>query len=170
MVEAWRGSRIDAAVDGFLDDLYGTEARELVLDDGTRLASGGAAQVVAYLGHNRWMDRPGFDWAALEERAGLSTEVKGWLAIACHTYYYLQPHLPAPQRTPLLLTADYLFPGGHAFEAAVRSFLEGGSYAAIREAAATGYALGQGRPIGQVRQAFINPGDRRWASGHAPVP
>ena len=39
------------------------------LADGTRLAAGGDAHVVAYVGHNHLMDLTGFDWRGLASRA-----------------------------------------------------------------------------------------------------
>src|SRR5688500_2890841 len=48
---AWRGEAIDAALAAYADDLYGAGERTITLDDGTTIAAGGAARIVAYVGH-----------------------------------------------------------------------------------------------------------------------
>lgn len=156
---AWRGTAIDAALEAYAADLYGGAARVVTLDDGTAVDAGGAARVVAFVGHNRWMDLPPYDWQAAERTHGGGGGPKGTIALACHTAAYLGADVPAAGRVPLLMTADFLFAGAHAFEGAVRAFAEGGSYAAIRAGAAESYAAGQGKPVKKVRGAFTNPAD-----------
>jgi hypothetical protein len=168
VVDAWRGRAIDAAVAAYLGDLYGEAARVVRLGANgsgggaaAALRAGGAAHLVAYLGHNRWMDTPDFDWAAFARRAR-PRQPKGTIAIACHTRAYLRGHVPAPTRVPLLLTADFLFASAPAFESAVVAFAGGGSLRDIRAAATRGYAQGQRRPLHRVGGVFTNPSDRRW--------
>lgn len=158
VADAWRGRAIDRAIDAYAADLYGARPRALTLPDGTELAAGGAAQVVAYVGHNRWMDRDDFAWPASGD-----APVKGTIAVACFTAQYLA-RVPSPARVPLLMTRDFLFAGSHAFEGAVRAFAEGASLAAIRVAGARAYAEGEGKPLARVQYAFTNPADPRWRS------
>jgi hypothetical protein len=160
VADAWRGRAIDAAVAAYLDDLYRGQPRPVSVAGAAPLAAGGAAHLVAYVGHNRWMDTPDFDWTRF---AGSTPgPPKGTLAIACHTRAYLGRHLPAAARVPLLLTADFLFASSPALEGAVLSFAAGGGYAAIRAAATRAYAVGQRRPVARVAGVFTNPADRRW--------
>jgi len=163
VVDAWRGRAIDAAVAAYLGDLYG-EAPRLIpaAPGGTALRAGGAAHLVAYLGHNRWMDTPDFDWGAFARRPP-ARHPKGTIAIACHTRAYLQRHVPAAPRVPLLFTADFLFASAPAFAAAAVAFAGGGSLRDIRAAATRGYAEGQRQPASRVGGVFTNPSDRRWA-------
>jgi hypothetical protein len=162
VVDAWRGRAIDAAVAAYVGDLYGDGAREVRLPaSGVTLRAGGAAHVVAYLGHNRWMDTPDFDWAAVARRPR-SRQPKGTIAIACHTRAYLRRHVPAATRVPLLLTADFLFASAPAFESAAVAFAGGGSLREIRVAATRGYAEGQRQPVSRVGGVFTNPSDHRW--------
>lgn len=163
VVDAWRGRAIDAAVAAYLGDLYGERPRVVPAAPGRpALRAGGAAHLVAYLGHNRWMDTPDFDWGALGRRPR-PRQPKGAIAIACHTRAYLARHVPAPTRVPLLLTADFLFASSPAFEAAALAFAGGGSLGDIRAAATRGYAEGQRQPVSRVAGVFTNPSDRRWA-------
>lgn len=55
VVRAWRGTAIDRALAAYAADLSGGAARTLILDK-TALEVGGAAQIVAWVGHNRLMD------------------------------------------------------------------------------------------------------------------
>jgi hypothetical protein len=160
---AWRGSAIDDALEAYVADLYGSKPRPVGLPDGVELAAGGAAQVVAFVGHNRWMDRPPYDWKKAEKRGGQPAAVKGTIAVACKTADYLAGDVPAASRVPLLMTTDFLFAGAHSFEGAVRALSGGEGLKAIRSAAARAYAEGQGKPVGRVGYAFTNPSDpRRW--------
>lgn len=162
---AWRGSAIDHALADYLGDLYTDRARFLAIRDpasgrGTSIAAGGGARLVAWVGHNRLMDRAP-DWRGLA-RAEKTDVRKGALAIACYSASYLRAPLAAPTRVPLLMTASLVMASSAALETAVRAFLEGGDLAAIREAGAAGYAEGQGRPLARLRRAFTNPSDGRW--------
>ncbi len=158
IARAWRGRRIDAALDAYVADLTGGAPSSMTaLPDGTTLAGGGAAQVVAWVGHNRFMDREEIQFPP----AG-GAPVKGTIAVACYSRDYLDGALSSA-RVPLLVTDDFLFAGSHAFEGALRAFAEGADFAGIREAAAAAYASGERKTLAHVRGAFTNPGDRRWA-------
>jgi len=163
VASAWRGMQIDRAVTAYLDDLHRPLARPVVIPGGT-LDAGGAAQIVAYVGHNRWMDVD-TDWAGVA--AAPAGAAKGTIALACKSAAYLAEHVVAPGRVPLLMTRDFLFSGAHAFDGAVSTFAEGGSLAAIRLGAARRYAEGQGKPLGRVLGAFTNPADARWRAARA---
>lgn len=158
---AWRGEEIDTALAEFVADAFGDSARRVAATDELTLRAGGAARVVAYVGHNRWMDIPDYDWAAAAERHP-GKRRRGVIAVACHTQAYLGEAVPSELRVPLLMTRDFLFAGAHSFEGAVTAFAQGKSLAGIRADAAKAYARGQGKPYKRVRGAFTNPSDRRW--------
>jgi hypothetical protein len=128
-VVAWRGKAIDRAIDAFADDLWH-----------------GKAPLVAYIGHDRWMDRDDFKWPS-----GDPVDVKGAFVLACKTGEYVGPHLRA---VPLVLTNDFIFASAPAFERALVKFAEGAELSAVREAAAQGYADGEGKSVAKVRSAF----------------
>src|SRR5262249_43815920 len=62
VVHAWRGSAIDRALATYAAEVSGSGTRKLVLDDNTAIDGGGAAQIVAWVGHNRLMDLERFEW------------------------------------------------------------------------------------------------------------
>jgi hypothetical protein len=141
VIRAWRGSAIDRALAAYANDISG---------------KGTAAQLVAFVGHNRLMDLDEFTWPA----AG--SEVKGAIAIACDTAPYMKKQVSASTRVPLLMTSDLLFANAAPLEASVLAFARGGGYAQIRRDAATAYAGVRKRPVEKVIGAFTNPADRRW--------
>jgi hypothetical protein len=157
---AWRGAAIDAALATYATHLSGGPAVPIELPDGTTLAAGGAARLVAYVGHNRLMDvgHP-YAWPA----AG--TARRGMIAIACHTAAYMQPLVPAPTRVPLLLVRDFLFSNAAPLEGAVLAFARGEGFAGIRRDAAAGYAAVQQREVRRVAGAFTNPASAHWHNG-----
>lgn len=155
---AWRGESIARAMAAYATDLFGGRARRIALPGGEVLAAGGAARLVAFVGHNGWMDVADFAWP----RAVRGAPRKATIAVACITEDYLVPAVPDERRVPLLFTRSLLFAGAHAFEGAVSAFAEGQSLAGIREGAVRAYAAGQGKPLPRVRAALTNPADRKW--------
>lgn len=135
VANAWRGRAIDGALDRFV--------HELTTDEGD-------ARVVAYVGHNGWMDRVTLVWP----KGG--TRAKGFLAIACLTRDYLARALSSPAHVPLLLTRDLLFAGSHALDGAITAFARGGRAADIRLGAARAYAGGEKKPLARVQSLFTN--------------
>ena len=156
VVRAWRGTAIDRALQAYAQDISGGATRTVKLDGGGTLEGGGAAQLVAWVGHNRLMDLASFDWPKP------AAAKQGTIAIACHTAAYMEESVPGSTRVPLLMTRDFLFANAAPLEAAVLAFARGGSYAAIRGDAATAYAGVQKRPVAKIAGAFTNPADRRW--------
>lgn len=156
VIHGWRGSAIDKALAAYAADVSGQGTRTVTLAGKTQLAAGGAARIVAFVGHNRLMDLDHFDWP----KAG--DDIKGTIAIACHTKSYMKDDVPAATRVPLLMTNDFLFSNAAPLEAAVLAFARGGGYSAIRTDAATAYAAIQKREVRRVLGAFTNPADKRW--------
>jgi hypothetical protein len=156
VVHAWRGKAIDRALGAYAADVSGQGTRAIELPDGAHLDAGGAAQLVAFVGHNRLMDLDRFDWPAPGKA------VQGSIAIACETAPYMKRDVPAATRVPLLMTSDLLFANAAPLEATVLAFANGGGYAQIRRAAAEAYAGVQQSTLAHVLGAFTNPSDRRW--------
>ncbi len=160
VAHAWRGESIASAMAAYAADLFaaGGQVRRIELPDGTELAAGGGARVVAFVGHNGWMNVFGFLWPKADARAPR----RGTIAVACLTEAYLVPAVPGPRRVPLLFTRSLLFAGAHAFEGAVTAFAQGQDLAGVRDGAVRAYAAGQDKPLARVRAALTNPADPRW--------
>jgi len=162
VAQAWRGVEIDAALARYAEDLYGAHAQAIALPDGTTIAAGGDAHVVAYVGHNRLMDLATFDWRAVAKRG--DDRSRGVVAIACHTAPYMQDVVPGPRQVPLMLTRDYMLASAAALEGTALAYARGGDYAAIRRGGAQGYADGGKKPLRRVFGAFSNPADGKWGT------
>jgi hypothetical protein len=158
VIHGWRGKAIDRALAAYAADLSGGPSRVLELADGTKLHAGGAAQLVAWVGHNRLMDLDRYTWPAPGKA------VTGTIAIACHTAAYMEQQVASATRVPLLMTRDLLFANAAPLEATVLAFASGGTYATMRGAAADAYAAVRKRPVAKITGAFTNPSDRRWLS------
>ena len=137
VAHGWRGRAIDGALDRFVARLTDEE---------------GDAQVVAYVGHNGWMDRERLAWPPARTKG----RARGFLAIACLTRDYLQRALSAPTRVPLLLTRDLSFAGSHALDGAIDAFAHGGTLADLRLGASRAYAAGENKPLARVQTLFTN--------------
>jgi len=167
VAHAWRGRAIGAALDAWVADLTEGRARTYRLPGGGAIEGGGRAPIVAYVGHNGWMDREEAPFPPpVDESAA-----QGAIAIACHTRSWLvgdraRGALIAAhderRRVPLVLTADLLFATASALDGALLALARGGGLDAIREGAADGYARAEGKPTARVRSLFTNPSDRRW--------
>lgn len=162
VAQAWRGTEIDAALTRYAEDLYGAHRQAIALPDGTTIAAGGDAHVVAYVGHNRLMDLTEFDWRAIAGRG--DDRPRGVVAIACHTAPYMQDVVPGRRQVPLILTRDFMLASAAALEGAALAFARGGDFAAIRRGGAQGYADGGKKPLRRVFGAFSNPADPRWGT------
>jgi hypothetical protein len=161
---AWRGTAIDRALATYLSDLFFEKPRAIPLSDGEELLAGGAARLIAWVGHNRMMDVP-VDWNVYVHAGESARFRKGALAVACYSAEYLRKAVPAPTRVPLLMTTNFVMASSAAMEGSVMAFLGGQDLLGIRMAGAIGYATGQRRPVERVRSAFTNPSDRRWQKG-----
>ena len=159
---AWRGSAINRAMKAYSKDLFGDRPRAISLPDGVELRAGGAAHVVAYVGHNGWMDVDTYDWAGFGKLHRKTAKPKGTIAVACITADYIAGEVSADSRVPLLMTTSLMFAGAHSFEGAVRGFARGESLGGIRKSAVSAYAIGQDKPEQRVRVVFTNPSDKRW--------
>jgi hypothetical protein len=156
VVHGWRGKAIDVALAAYAADVSGGAARKLELADRTTIAAGGAAQLVAWVGHNRLMDLEAYTWP----KPGKA--VTGTIAIACHTAAYMEAEVASATRVPLLMTRDLLFANAAPLEATVLAFAGGGGYAKMRGDASVAYAAVRERPVAKIAGAFTNPSDSRW--------
>ena len=161
VAHAWRGTEIASAMNQYVQDLYHSAPQQITLKDGHVISAGGASHVVAYVGHNGWMDVQAFDWPSRNKEP--TTTAKGTIAVACLTAPYLAQPVSSPTRVPLLMTTSLLFAGAHSFEGAVSALAQGSSLVQIRRSSARNYANGQGKSFRRVHGAFTNPSDKRWS-------
>jgi hypothetical protein len=160
VIDVWRGSApaIDAATAAFARDLYDTTPR-VVRAGGLSLDAGGAAHVIAWVGHNRWMDYERFSWPSVARQP---RGAKGVIAIACYSQAYLASRIEASGNLALTVTRDFVMASGAPLVGALDALLGGRDLQAIRVAATAAYAKGQGKDPARLRRVFSNPAARDW--------
>ncbi len=152
IADAWDGAAIRAATERFLKMASGGSPEQVSFRKGTetvRLAAGGAAHLVAYVGHDGLMDFSLPPTPALSERKAGSS-----LVLACASKPYFLDRLRTGGSHPLLLTTGLMAPEAYTLDAAVRAWAAGSSVAAVREAAAQAYQKFQKTGIGGARKLF----------------
>jgi len=158
VIDVWRGKAIDAGVTQWVLDLERDTPRPVTVA-GKVLQAGGAAAIVAYVGHNRWMDDNGVGWRGTPTRTGAA---KGVVAIACYSKPYLKARLAADGHTALVLTNDFVMASGAALTGGLDALFEGRDLAGIRQQAARDYARAGKKDVNRVAGVFVNAAAKSW--------
>ena len=139
IAEAWRGREIRAATTRFLE-LVGGESSETDVVEGqeqnTTIEAGGAAHVIAYVGHNGLMD---FASPAVSEPEG-AVGPRSSVVLACRSREYFSELISFKQSHSLLTTNGLMAPEAYTLEAAISAWFSGESPIATRDSAAAAYA------------------------------
>lgn len=150
VADAWDGAEIRAAINGFLEGAAGLRRGEVRTADGVTLGTGGAADVVAYVGHDGLMD-----FGATARLTGGSGARPRSIVLACASRQYFEALLTAGRSEPLLLTTNLMAPEAYTLTAAIEAFVKGEE---VREAAARAYDAHQHCGIRGARRLFYTPG------------
>lgn len=117
------------------DAYKGTSMRECIQDFEKAIHSGDY-DLVAYIGHNAYMDfKP--------EAPIVSESSTDVIVLACKSQGYFQERLEQMNAKPILLTSQFMYPGSFIIHEAIEPWLIGGSLADIRAAAGKAYAKNQ---------------------------
>lgn len=137
IAEAWDGSAISAAITRFLRLAAGRDPESITVPpaDGVRIAAGGDAAIVAFVGHNGLMDFS----APSRPEARPGAPPRSSMVLACASRAYFSDLIRAGGSHPLLLTTGLMAPEAYSLEEALRTFAAGGSPMKVREAAAAVY-------------------------------
>jgi hypothetical protein len=148
LAEAWQGRQIAAATGRFLEMTRGQHV-ETVRVDGRDIAAGGAAHLVAYVGHNGLMD-----FAVPEVGpGGKGDSPRVAVVLACESDFYFST-LIRPHAAPLVTTASLMAPEAYVLDAVVVSWFAGAAPRDVVEAAAGAYGQYQKIPIRSARRIF----------------
>jgi len=151
VAEAWDGRYIEDAIRQFLEMNRGEHSEPLQLG-GRQVEAGGAAHVVAFVGHNGLMD---FN-APLLGRTVIAAEPRASMVLACISDSYFTPLLK--NSVPLLTTTGLMAPEAYTLDAAVFAWFSGQDTAAVRMAAARAYAKYQHTSERAALGLFRSPG------------
>ena len=158
VADAYQGPSIKQTITDFLNAAGGSSptvstdagtSSELRLN-GATIRLYGAADLVAYIGHNGLMDFQ-IDKATVHRgRVGRDA-----IVLACKSKSYFQPWLAKLKSRPLLLTTGLMAPEAYTLKAALDGWMAGERGAKIKERAASAYNKYQKCGIRGARNLFF---------------
>lgn len=152
VADAWNGKEMRPAIDAFLAFSAGRDAEKVHLGD-TEIDAGGAAHLIAFVGHNGLMDFSLERAPAAVATAPARTSV----ALACASQPYFVPHLASGGSFPLLFTTGLMAPEAYTLDAALMSWFGGQDVTAVHEAVAAAYHRYQKCGLDAARRLFWTP-------------
>jgi hypothetical protein len=154
VAEAWDGAEIKSATERFMWIAAGckSETVRLKTSNGFEdLQAGGAAHLVAYVGHNGLMD---FSLTNLP-REPSSTRRPSAIVLACRSKPYFLELLRQAGSHSLLLTTGLMAPEAYTLDAAVKSWACGDEPQQVHDSAAAAYHKYQKCGLGAARRLFF---------------
>lgn len=148
VADAYQGSKIRQAVEGFLAASAGKNEKSIKLDDKTIPMAGGA-DLLAYVGHNGLMD---FSLPLPEEQT--QKVPKQVVILACKSKAYFEPYLSRVGANPVVLTTNFMAPEAYVLEAALTGWIAKESPKEIGLRAAKAYNTYQKCGIKGARRLF----------------
>jgi hypothetical protein len=155
VAEAWHGERIADAIRHFLEMDRGGHVTRVRVGGGT-IDTGGAAHLIAFVGHNGLMD---FAAPGAGATGGVSA-AHASAVLACMSDSYFTPLLSA-HSAPLIMTTGLMAPEAYTLDAIVQSWFAGAAPAEVRVAAARAYAHHQKIAETSARRLFRTPSANR---------
>jgi hypothetical protein len=135
VADAYEGDRIRLAITDFLTAAAGEHAEAVAVHTGMpAIPAGGAANVVAYIGHDGFMD---FQLPSLPRQKNLAKREA--IVLACISKTYFAEALRATGARPLLWTTGLMAPEAYTLKDALDGWIAGESDEQIRERAARAY-------------------------------
>ncbi len=148
LAEAWQGREIAASIRQFRGMTRGQHAQTIRID-GREIAAGGAAHLIAYVGHNGLMD-----FAVPELRPGTdSLPPRVAVVLACLSDDYFSA-LVRPHAAPLVTTASLMAPEAYVLDAVVTGWFGGATPGEVVDGAASAYAKYQKISERSARRIF----------------
>ncbi len=135
VAEAYDGARMRAALEDFFSAAAGRGAVEIVVGK-KKLAAGGAADMIAFAGHNGLMDLKLGSFPKRSGKAGPECAA----VLACKSRGYFSGPLAAAGCKPLITTTGFMAPEAYTLDAIIRSWAAGESPRSTHKKAAAAYA------------------------------
>jgi hypothetical protein len=145
---AYRGREIRTAMLDFV--------RAVHSDDAT---AAGTPHVVAYVGHNYFLDTSDVHDFREAARGGGAT-AKGIVALSCLGHQHIRPYITRDRAEILAINTNLAYPGAWSLGGAIEALARRESGRGVRDAAARAFALGMNKPFGTMRAAFAYGDDR----------
>jgi len=153
VADGYRGAEIRQAVANFLDACAGKRAENLTVGAGAARAefpAGGAARLLAYVGHNGLMD---FSLAETPKGSGAGPAREA-VVLACKSQLFFEKPVREAGARPLVLTTGLMAPEAYTLAAALEGWLAGEPPEAVAARAARAYDAYQKCGAGAARKLF----------------
>jgi hypothetical protein len=137
VADAYRGSEIKLAVTDFLSAAAGIASENVrvkVNSADVSLAAGGAADLLAYVGHDAFMD---FQIPPIAGTKG--NKPRRTIILACASKDFFRPYIEQTGAEPLLWTTGLMAPEAYTLKAALTGWIANEDEEAIRHRAAQAY-------------------------------
>jgi len=153
VADAYQGDRIRQAITDFLSAAAGDHGEELNLRSGNPITvhAGGAANIVAYIGHDGFMDFQLSDFPRPK-----NTGRREAIVLACISKRYFAEPLRATGAHPLLWTTGLMAPEAYTLKDALDGWMAGENDEQVRERAARAYDRYQKCGIKGARRLFVS--------------
>lgn len=154
IADAYRGSEIRRCIEDFLSACAG-ELKSSSAIGGKAIPIGGAADLVAFMGHNGLMD---FSLDRIPKRK--SSGPRQAIVLCCKSEQYFAEPLARAGVEPLLTTTQLMYPGSFILKNALDGWLEDETNEQIRDRAAEAYAANQKIGLKSARGVFATAPQR----------
>jgi hypothetical protein len=137
VADAYQGSEIKLAVTDFLSAAAGKTSEDIrakVSSADVSVAAGGAADLLAYVGHDAFMD---FQIAPIAGARG--NKPRRTIILACASKAFFSPYVRQTGAEPLLWTTGLMAPEAYTLKAALAGWIADEDDEAIRHRAAAAY-------------------------------
>jgi hypothetical protein len=149
VADAYDGQYIRTATADFLTYAAGHAPVNASTGHGTALC-GGAADLIAYVGHDGLMD-----FAAPAAKTPANDKARRTIILACISQRYFREPVRAAGASPLLWTTGLMAPEAYTLEAALSAWVGGADDAAVREKAAAAYHAYQKCGLNAARRLLV---------------
>lgn len=148
VADAYRGKEISQATSDFLEAAAGKPGEQLKVGD-VQFQTGGSADLVAYIGHNGFMD---FKFNSYPQRR--DDRQRRSIVLACASKSYFSSALEQSGATPLLWTTNLMAPEAYVLSAAIDGWIKKETDEQIRLRAADAYNKYQHCGVRAARALF----------------
>jgi hypothetical protein len=137
VADGYRGKEIKQCLTDYLAALAGTLKAEAVVGERT-VSAGGAADFIAYAGHDGLME---FQLETPAAAEGLKPKTA--IALCCVSRKFFAGHFEVLQVEPLLMTTQLMYPAAQVLHESINGWLAGKDGRACLQLAAAAYARNQ---------------------------
>ncbi|ABF43418.1 conserved hypothetical protein [Candidatus Koribacter versatilis Ellin345] len=151
VADAYRGREIKQAIIDFLEAAGGNGAEKIRLTNPElNISAGGAADLVAYVGHDGLMD---FELSHFPPNK--NTGRRDAILLACASKQYFSAPIRASGAYPLLWTTNLMAPEAYTLKAALDGWILGEGEREIQQRAAEAYSKYQKCSVGAAKKLLV---------------